>query len=258
VRAIRFSRNFGKEYALFAGLETARGEAVITLDGDQQHPAELLPVMYRMWRNDGAEVVDVIKRERRSDSLFTRLSAHLFYYSFSKLSGMDIYNSTDYKLLDRKVVNALLRFRETNLFYRGIVSWLGFKHMSISIDVTARQRGQSKWGVSRLVIYALNNIFNYSTKPLALIGIIGLVFMLAAVILFIISVVRQITGTTLGGFPTVIILELFIGGIMVTSLTLIGVYLAKIYTEVKGRPKYIVAEKLDDRSDISNPGQYNG
>ncbi len=244
VQAIRFSRNFGKEYALFAGLEAARGAAVITLDGDQQHPADLIPVMYQIWQTQGAEVVDVIKKERRADSLFTRLSAGLFYYSFAKLSGININNSTDYKLLDRKVVDAMLQFRETGLFYRGMVNWLGFKHVTISIDMSARQRGVSKWGISKLVPYAINNIFNYSSKPLFLIGFFGMLFILSAVVLFIISVVRLVTGTTLQGFSTVIILELFIGGIMVTSMTLIGVYLAKIYSEVKGRPKYVITERL--------------
>jgi dolichol-phosphate mannosyltransferase len=157
---------------------------------------------------------------------------------------MNIDNSTDYKLLDRKVINAMMKFHETGLFYRGLVNWMGFRHVSIFIDVSTRQHGSSKGGVSKLVGYALNNIFNYTTKPLILIGIFGIIFMLAAVILFFISVVRLITGTTLQGFSTVIILELFIGGIMVTSMTLIGVYLAKIYNEVKGRPKYIISEQI--------------
>jgi glycosyltransferase involved in cell wall biosynthesis len=244
IRAIRFSRNFGKEYALYAGLEAAHGLAVITIDGDQQHPIELIPVMYKMWKDQAVDVINVVKKERRTDSFFTRLSASLFYFSFSKLSGMNIDNSTDYKLLDRKVINAMMKFHETGLFYRGLVNWMGFRHVSIFIDVSTRQHGSSKWGVSKLVGYALNNIFNYTTKPLILIGIFGIIFMLAAVILFFISVVRLITGTTLQGFSTVIILELFIGGIMVTSMTLIGVYLAKIYNEVKGRPKFIISERI--------------
>jgi glycosyltransferase involved in cell wall biosynthesis len=244
IRAIRFSRNFGKEYALYAGLEAAHGLAVITIDGDQQHPIELIPVMYKMWKDQAVDVINVVKKERRTDSFFTRLSASLFYFSFSKLSGMNIDNSTDYKLLNRKVIDAMMKFHETGLFYRGLVNWMGFRHVSIFIDVSTRQHGSSKWGVSKLVGYALNNIFNYTTKPLILIGIFGIIFMLAAVILFFISVVRLITGTTLQGFSTVIILELFIGGIMVTSMTLIGVYLAKIYNEVKGRPKYIISEQI--------------
>jgi polyisoprenyl-phosphate glycosyltransferase len=244
LQAIRFSRNFGKEHALFAGLEAARGSAVITLDGDQQHPPEIIPLMVQIWQTQDVDVVDVVKKERRSDPLFTRLSANLFYYSFSKLSGIDIYNSTDYKLLDRKVVDAMLQFHETGFFYRGIVNWLGFKHVSISINMPTRKHGVSKWSFSKLVPYALNNIFNYSSKPLILIGLFGVLFMLSAVVLFLISVIRLITGTTLAGFSTVIILELFIGGIMVTSMSLIGVYLAKIYNEIKGRPKYIITEKL--------------
>jgi glycosyltransferase involved in cell wall biosynthesis len=244
LQAIRFSRNFGKEHALFAGLEAAHGATVITLDGDQQHPPEIIPVMVQIWQTQDVDIIDVVRKERRSDPLFTRISANLFYFTFSKLSGINIYNSTDYKLLSRKVVDAMLQFHETGFFYRGIVNWIGFKHISISVDMPARKHGVSKWGFSKLVPYAFDNIFNYSSKPLVLIGLFGLLFMLSAVVLFLISIIRLITGTTLAGFSTVIILELFIGGIMVTSMSLIGVYLAKIYNEIKGRPKYIVTEKL--------------
>jgi glycosyltransferase involved in cell wall biosynthesis len=244
LQAIRFSRNFGKEHALFAGIEAARGSAVITLDGDQQHPPEIIPLMIQIWQSQDVDVIDVVKKERRSDPLFQRLSANLFYYTFSKLSGININNSTDYKLLNRKVVDAMLQFRETGFFYRGIVNWIGFKHISISIDVPTRKHGATKWSYSKLVPYAFNNIFNYTSKPLVLIGLFGILFMVSAVVLFLISIIRLITGTTLAGFSTVIILELFIGGIMVTSMSLIGVYLAKIYNEIKGRPKYIVTEKL--------------
>ncbi len=244
VRAIRFSRNFGKEYALYAGLEAAQGQAVITLDGDQQHPPALIPIMVELWKNQGVYVIDVIKKDHKSSSLFNRSSSRLFYYSFAKLSGLNISNSTDFKLLDRKVIDAILQFKEAGFFYRGLVNWMGFKHVSISIDVNDRIRGETKWSLAKLTTYALNNIFNYTTKPLVLIGISGLLFILAAFVLFLISVIRLITGTTLEGFSTVIILELFIGGIMVTSLTLIGVYLAKIYNEVKGRPKYIISERI--------------
>jgi dolichol-phosphate mannosyltransferase len=190
VRAIRFSRNFGKEYALYAGLEAARGQAVVTLDGDQQHPPALIPIMIDLWKNQEVNVIDVIKNDHKSRSLFNRSSSRLFYYSFSKLSGLNISNSTDFKLLDRKVIDAILQFKETGFFYRGLVNWMGFKHVSISIDVNDRLQGETKWSLAKLTTYALNNIFNYTTKPLVFIGISGLLFILSALVLFLISIIR--------------------------------------------------------------------
>ncbi|RPI82147.1 MAG: glycosyltransferase [Nitrosopumilales archaeon] len=245
IKAVRFSRNFGKEYALFAGLKEAKGDVVITIDSDMQHPPELIPVLYEMWKSQAAEVIDVIKKERQHESLFNRIAAKLFYLTFDKLSGLDVSNSTDYKLLDRKVVDSLIQFQETHLFYRGLLVWMGFKHVNIKIEVNDRTRGVSKWGFTKLAKYALNNIFNYSSKPLVLIGLFGLLFIISATILMFISLIRLMTGTTLGGFPTVIILQLFIGGIIIFSITLIGAYIAKIYDEVKSRPKYIIKERLD-------------
>ena len=245
VKGLRFSRNFGKENALFAGLSYAQGKAVITIDGDMQHPPELISDMYSCWENDGFEIIDVAKKSRPKESFFYKLNSIIFYSLFKKLTNLEIFNSTDYKLLDRKVVDSILRLPEKQRFYRGLTSWVGFKHKTIKVNMPDRVSGRTKWNILTLINYATNNIFNFTAKPLLLIGFLGLFFLILSFVLSIISFVRVIMHSTKEGFPTIILLVLLVGGIIIFSQFLIGIYISKLFEEVKDRPSYIVKDKVN-------------
>ena len=245
IRGAQFSRNFGKESAIQAGLELSSGDVIITIDGDMQHPPEVIPLMFSMWKANEADIVDVVKRNRQKETALRKTFAQSFYKLFSILSDLNINNATDFKLLDRSVVDALLRMNETNRFYRGLTSWLGYKHGSIEINIADRLSGKTKWSATSLVSYAFNNLLNFSTKPLILIGVFGVFFLLLATVIGTISIIRIFTNTSLGGFPTVIFLQLLIGGIIIASICLLGIYIGKLITEVKHRPLYIIKEKVN-------------
>ncbi len=241
VKGAQFSRNFGKEAAIFAGLELACGDAVVVMDCDLQHPPSVIPRMWKLWQ-DGVEVVEGIKSSRGKESLWHRISAGLFYKLMSKLIKMDMNASSDFKLLDRKVVNVLLELPERNTFFRALTFWAGFRTESVEYEVQERQFGESKWSFFSLMKYAVSNATSFSTLPLQLITVMGMVMILFSVILAIQTMVKYLTGTAVEGFTTVILLILIVGGFLMLSLGIIGHYLARIYEEVKGRPKYIIGK----------------
>jgi len=245
VRGAEFSRNFGKEAAIFAGLEMAAGDAVIVMDCDLQHPPEVIPEMWRLWKQ-GAEVVEGIKKSRGKESLAYKLSAGLFYKIMSRLMKMDMSASSDFKLLDRKVVDVLLSLPERNTFFRALSFWTGFRTESVSYEVQERQFGQSKWSFWSLMKYAVANATSFSTFPLQLVTVMGAVSILFSVVLFVQTLVKFLSGTAVEGFTTVILLILIIGGFLMLSLGIIGHYIARIYEEVKGRPKYIISRVAGD------------
>ncbi len=242
VRGICFSRNFGKEPAMFAGLEQAEGECAAVMDCDLQHPPEKLVEMYRLWQ-DGYEVVEGVKNTRGKESLFYGTSARLFYGLISRSSGFDMRRASDFKLLDRKAVNALLELPERHAFFRALSSWVGFKTTTVSFDVRERAAGESKWSVGKLTQYALSNITSFSTAPMQVVTGLGIVMLIVAIVLGFISLAQKFLGISLGGFTTVIIIELFVGSIVMISLGIIGYYIAKIYEEVIGRPRYIISSE---------------
>lgn len=239
VRGAEFSRNFGKEAAIFAGLEMAAGNAVIVMDCDLQHPPQAIPLMWRKWQ-EGAEVVEGIKQSRGKESLGHRLSAGLFYKIMSRLINMDMNASSDFKLLDRKVVDVLLTLPERNTFFRALTFWVGFRTESVSYEVQERQYGKSKWSFFSLMKYAVTNATSFSTLPLQIVTVLGLAAILFSIILFFQTLAKYLSGTAVEGFTTVILLILIIGGFLMLSLGIIGHYIARIYEEVKGRPKYII------------------
>ncbi len=245
VRGAAFSRNFGKEAGIFAGLELATGDAVIVMDCDLQHPPTVIPKMWEMWQN-GAEVVEGIKSDRGKESLAHKMSAGLFYKIMSKLIKMDMNASSDFKLLDRKVVDVLLGLPERNTFFRALSFWAGFKTETITYEVQERQFGESKWSLWSLMKYAIANATSFSTLPLQLVTVMGVVSIVGSVILMIQTVIRFILGAAVEGFTTVILLVLIIGGFIMLSLGVIGHYIARIYEEVKGRPKYIISDVTDN------------
>lgn len=245
IKGAEFSRNFGKEAGIFAGLELATGDAVIVMDCDLQHPPEVIPQMWKLWQ-EGAEVVEGIKTSRGKESLSHKLSAGLFYKVMSRLIKMDMNASSDYKLLDRKVVDVLLGLPERNTFFRALTFWTGFRTETVQYEVQERQYGESKWSFWSLMKYAVANATSFSTLPLQLVTVMGMVSILFSAVLAVQTLVKFLMGTAVEGFTTVILLILIIGGFLMLSLGIIGHYIARIYEEVKGRPKYIISRVTDN------------
>ncbi len=241
VCGVCFSRNFGKEAAMFAGLEKARGDCCVVLDCDLQHPPEKIVEMYRLWEQ-GYEVIEGIKHDRGEESGFHRFAANTFYGLISHATGMDMASSSDFKLLDRKVVDTLNAMPERNVFFRALSFWVGFKKAEVEYDVQERTAGESKWSTKSLIKYAITNIGSFSSAPLHLITILGVVTLVISVVFGLVALIQKISGTALGGFTTVILLLLFIGSLVMISLGIIGYYIARIYEEIKGRPRYIIEE----------------
>lgn len=245
VVGIHFSRNFGKEAAMFAGLEKAKGDCCAVLDCDLQHPPEKLVEMYRLWE-DGYEVVEGIKEDRGQESGFHKFAANSFYGLISKATGMDMSASSDFKLLDRKVVDTLNALPERNVFFRALSFWVGFKKATVYYSVRKRTEGESKWSTKALVKYAITNIGSFSSAPLHLITILGIIMLTVSVVFSIISLVQKLTGQALGGFTTVILLLLFSSSIIMICLGIVGYYIARIYDEIKGRPRYIISKTIGE------------
>ena len=245
IKGAEFSRNFGKEAGIFAGLELTTGDAVIVMDCDLQHPPEIIPKMWEKWKN-GAEVVEGIKESRGRESLGYKLSAGLFYKIMSRLIKMDMNASSDYKLLDRKVVQVLLELPERNTFFRALTFWAGFQTETVLYQVQERQYGESKWSFVSLMKYAITNATSFSTLPLQLVTIMGMISILFSVVLAVQTLIKYMMGTAVEGFTTVILLILIIGGFIMLSMGIIGHYIARIYEEVKGRPKYIISKITDN------------
>lgn len=245
VKGAEFSRNFGKEASIFAGLQLACGDACIVMDCDLQHPPQVIPQMWNLWQQ-GYEVVEGIKSSRGKESLGYKMSAGIFYKVMSKLIKMDMNASSDFKLIDRKVVNVLLELKERNTFFRALTFWAGFHTTTVEYDVQERQFGESKWSLVSLMKYAITNATSFSTLPLQLVTVMGVVSIVFSVILAIQTLVKYLMGTAVEGFTTVILLVLIIGGFIMLSLGVIGHYIARIYEEVKGRPKYIISKVTDN------------
>ena len=243
VKGIHLSRNFGKEAAIFAGLAKASGDCVAVMDCDLQHPPETLIAMYRLWE-EGYEVVEGKKKNRGKENLVYGAGAGLFYKIMSRLTKMDMDNTSDFKLLDRKAVQALLSMPEKNSFFRAMSSWVGFRSTSIYFDVKERPAGKSKWTRFGLVRYAIANIVGYSAMPMQFVTGAGFLVFLLAIVLGIQTLVRYFGGKAVEGFTTVILLILLIGSTIMISLGIIGYYIARIFEEVKGRPKYLISEEI--------------
>lgn len=243
VNGVHFSRNFGKESAMMAGLENAGGDCVVVMDCDLQHPPETIVEMYRLWQQ-GYEVVEGVKRTRGKESVFHKMSAGLFYKMISKAVKIDMSRASDFKLMDRRAVEALLEMPERNAFFRALSSWIGFKTVSVEFDVHEREVGESKWSTKSLIRYAISNIVSFSSAPMMLVGFTGILGFLFAVILGIQTLVNYFSGNAVEGFTTVILLILIMGSFILMGLGIIGYYIAKIYEEVKCRPRYIISRKI--------------
>lgn len=243
VTGIHFSRNFGKEAAIFAGLANVEGDCAAVMDCDLQHPPQTLVQMYRLWQ-EGYEVVEGVKRTRGKESAIHRASAGLFYKIMSSATKIDMSRASDFKLMDRRAVDSLLEMPERNAFFRAMSSWIGFRSTTVEFDVQEREAGESKWSTRSLIRYALTNIVGYSSAPMQMVTGAGAVVFLMAVVLGIQTLVKYFSGHAVEGFTTVILLLLFIGSVIMISLGIIGYYISRIYEEVKGRPRYIISRKI--------------
>ena len=248
VTGVHFSRNFGKEAAMFAGLEKARGDCCVVIDCDLQHPPEKIVEMYRLWEQ-GYEVVEGIKEDRGEESAFHKFAANSFYSLISGATGMDMASSSDFKLLDRKVVDTLNSLPERNVFFRALSFWVGYRKATVYYSVQERTAGESKWSTKALVKYALTNITSFSSAPLHIITVLGFIIFGVSVVFSVIALVQKLSGAAVAGFTTVIILLLFASSAIMISLGIIGYYVARIYDEIKGRPRYIISQMIGEGYD---------
>lgn len=248
LRAARLSRNFGKDLALCAGLEMARGDAVIVMDADGQHPPTLLPEMIRLWRDTDVEIVEGVKTSRGRETIFSKLSAGIFYALWNKLSGFELQGASDYKLLDRCAVDAYLRMNERHVFFRGMTAWLGFKKAQSPFEVAERKGGRSGWSLFKRIRLAVDGISGFSSLPLQMVTLAGVAFLVFAFAFAIQTLARWYSGHSVDGFPTVILLLLIIGSLLMISLGILGTYLARIYEEIKHRPRFVIAQKIGDET----------
>ncbi len=254
IRLLRFSRNFGKEAAITAGMDAVTGHAVILLDGDLQHPPDLIPEMVRLWLEEGYDIVDGVKADRGTESALSRFAANTFYGIFEQSGGMNLKDASDFKLLNRRALEAYKLMREQGTFFRGMSAWLGFRRINLPFEVQDRETGTSKWRFTNLVRLSLNAVTSFSAKPLEWVALLGIIFLFLATLLGLQTLIRWIIGHAVAGFTTVILLQLLIGGLVITSLGLIGLYIARIYDEVKGRPRYLLQAEVRPRSEDDDPG----
>lgn len=243
LRALRFSRNFGKEAAILAGLSQSRGAAVIVMDSDLQHPPELIAEMMGHWRDGNFDIVNAVKRLRQKESSSKAMLVRLYHRLFSGFAGLDLESSSDFKLLDRVVVDKLCELPERQTFFRGLVAWIGFRQTSVSFDVPARQSGQSSWSIWKLTSLAINSILSFSTMPMHLITGLGVLLALVSSVLGIRTLWLWAAGEAVPGFTTVILLQIFFSSILMIGLGIIGAYIAKIYDEVKRRPRFLIHDQ---------------
>jgi polyisoprenyl-phosphate glycosyltransferase len=238
---LQLSRNFGKEAALCAGLEKASGDACLILDADLQHPPELIPEMVRLWREEGFDVVEGVKADRGKESKLGKLMALTFYKLFNKVSGINLDSASDFKLLDKKVVDAWKTMNESMTFFRGMCAWMGYKRIQVPFEVQERRDGSSKWCFTSLMKLAVQSITSFTSFPLHLVTFLGVGLLFVDVVLLIETLYMKFSGRAFSGFTTVIILQLGIGSCIMISLGVIGIYISKIYDEVKHRPRYLIS-----------------
>jgi polyisoprenyl-phosphate glycosyltransferase len=245
VHVVCLSRNFGHQTALTAGLDHARGDAVVMLDADLQDPPELIPRMLDHWRG-GCDVVYAVREHREGESRFKLATARWFYSLFDKLAQVELqHNSGDFRLLDRRALDALLSMRERSRFLRGMTVWVGYRQAAVPYRRDARYAGETKYTPSKMVRFSLDAISSFSHRPLQLATLLGFVISTLAFIAIPVVVVLRILGSYLPGFSSITIAVLLLGGIQLIAIGIIGEYVGRIYDEVKGRPLYLVRSRLN-------------
>lgn len=255
--AINLSRNFGKESALTAGMNFSQGACIVFIDADLQHPPDLIPKMLEKWKQ-GYDVVNAKKATRARESVNYRLFAHLFNWFMSKAIGTDFSGASDFKLIDRQVADALICCPEHNRFFRGLVSWVGFRSTHIDFEVRERQAGLTKWSTWKLLRYSLKSFMAFSSLPLQVVAYMGFATTGLGLVLLIQTLLNYLTGKAAIGFTTVIAVQILLGGMIISSLGVIALYIAKIYDEQKARPLFLVREDRvvdqEKRNEFDNLG----
>lgn len=254
IRPVMFARNFGHQIAVTAGLDYARGDAVIIIDSDLQDPPELIPELAARWR-EGYEVVYAVRAEREGESWFKLWTASLFYRMIYKITDVKIPLDTgDFRLLDRKVVDVMKRMRERYRFLRGMSSWVGFRQIGVPYKRAARFAGSTKYPFKKMFKLALNAVTGFSYFPLQLATYLGFGAALLSILLIpVVIIIRSLTGFQLAGQATTLVAVLFLGGVQLISLGILGEYLGRVYDEVKGRPLYVTRETPEDFEHSETP-----
>jgi len=243
IKYISFSRNFGHQKALKAGIDHTKGDCVISIDADLQHPPELIKELIMKWR-EGYDVVYTLRKDSQDIGLIKKITSKLFYIIINKIADIDIpLGAADFRLMDKKVVNELKKFKENWLFIRGIVSWLGFNQIGIDYFVQNRRFGLSKYSLKKMVSFAIQGITSFSIMPLRFSIVIGLIISVCAFLyLFYALFIRLFFNIAIPGWTSILISVLFLGGVQLLSLGLIGEYLGKMFIETKRRPSYVIKE----------------
>jgi len=259
IKVLDLSRNFGKDIALSAGLDHARGAAVIPIDADLQDPPELIPTLIARWR-EGFEVVNARRQDRQGETWTKRTSATAFYRLFTRMSEVTIPEDTgDFRLLDRKVVDALRRLPERTRFMKGLFAWVGFKQTSVYFHREARTAGETKWNYWRLWNFALDGIVSFSSAPLRVWSYLGLAISAFAFLYALFLAALKIgRGIDVPGYTSLMVVVLFLGGVQLITLGVIGEYLGRVYAEVKARPLYVVGRAFgfdDEVPDAKGEGE---
>lgn len=244
-KAVSLSRNFGKEVAVAAGLRFTTGDGVVVMDGDLQHPPELIPSFVAKW-DDGNDIVYAQRLSRDTDAALHRWSARLFYRIFRLATGTELPDGAgDFRLLDRKAVDIFNRMGERARFNKGLYAWMGFRSIGIPYEVEARFEGRSRWRPRQLLRFALDGLASFTTLPLRIWSYVGLLVGASAFVYTAFFLVKTLVyGVDVPGFPTLVISVMFLAGVQLISLGVIGEYLGRVYEEVKGRPLFIVAETV--------------
>jgi dolichol-phosphate mannosyltransferase len=245
VKVVALSRNFGHQPALTAGLEHARGDVIVMLDGDLQDPPELIPQMLERWR-EGVDVVYAVRQERLGETVFKRVTARGFYRTFRSLTGLDLaVESGDFRLMDRRALDALLAMPERNRFLRGMTVWIGFSQTAVPFVRQERHAGATKYPLRKMLRFSFDAITSFSSAPLQWATMLGFLFSLLAFLGIPLTVVARYTNIYEPGIPSTILLILLLGGIQLITVGIIGEYVGRIYDEVKHRPLYVVRERIN-------------
>jgi dolichol-phosphate mannosyltransferase len=243
LRVVTLSRSFGHQTALTAGLDHARGDAVVMMDADLQDPPEVIPSLLERWR-DGSDVVYAVRDSRVGESAFKLTTARLFYRLMSRLSSIELQeNAGDFRLIDRRALEALLAMRERNRYLRGMTVWVGFTQSAVPYERDARYAGETKYTLRKMLKFSLDAVSSFSHVPLQLATVLGFAISAVAFVMVPVIIVLKATGNYLAGFSTITIAILLLGGVQLITLGILGEYVGRVYDEVKGRPLYFVRSR---------------
>ncbi len=253
---IRFTRNFGKEAAIYAGLMYSRGDSIVVMDADLQHPPQLIKEMWELQNETGADIVSGVKQRRQAESLSRGVGARIFYWLFKRSTGIDLALSTDFKMISSRVRELYLSIPERYRFFRGMTRWFGFPEQTVCFDPPTRKQAQfSRWNNRGLFRYALGSLIAYSSLPIRLLGWLGAGTFLFGFILGVQTLFNKFNGQADEGFTTVILTVVIIGGFLMMGLSIVGGYMMEIFRQVQQRPNFIVHEEL--QTNRSSPASFN-